>query len=509
MNVICLLVDTFRRDHMGAYKKSDVQTPNFDKFSEKSMVFENSYMGSYPCMPARMDLFTGKFNFLWRGWSPLEYHDEDLVKKLRANDKTTMLITDHFHLWHAGAGNYHYSFHGMEFIRGQENDNWVTDPDIEIRMPAPQEKLARNWPKYAKNTAHFENEEDYFSPQVFGKAIDWLERNKNLDDFFLMIDCFDPHEPFDPPQEYIDMYDPDFKGDSIIWPSYGKASRYTPEELNHIHKLYCGEVTMVDKWFGKMMEKIEGLGLDEETMIIVTSDHGFLFGEHDWVGKHSKTLYNHITHTPLFIYHPDGKSGRCEKPVQMADLYPTILDAFDIEVPAEMPSRSLMPYIVDNKGEGKDRGYVCYGVYGGAVYISDGEWVLVKRPVSGGPLYWYTDSHYQVWDFGQNVDLEATRERKKEFTDGKFPAHFPREELNDAVYRSETASMERHQIKSREDNKFMPLGDELYHLPSDYEQQENVIDSNPEKAEELTLKIKEFIYEIEAPLEQLERLGIK
>jgi len=509
MNVICLLTDTFRRDHMGAYKRSDVKTPSLDAFANRSVVFENSYMGSYPCMPARMDFLTGRFNFLWKGWSPLEYTDKDLVTMIRNHQKKTMLITDHFHLWHAGAGNYHYSYHGMEFIRGQENDNWITDPDIDIRWPAPPEKLARNWVNYAKNTAHFKKEEDYFTPDVFGKAIDWIDRNKNLDDFFLMIDCFDPHEPFDPPQEYADMYNPGYEGDSVVWPSYGKADRFSEEELKQIQSLYKGEITLVDKWFGKMIDKLESLNLLEDTMVIVTSDHGFLFGEHNWVGKHSKTLYNHITHTPLMIYHPNGKPGRNKELVQMADLYPTILDAFDIELPEGIHGRSLLPYIIPKHGKEENRDYICYGVYGGAVYVTDGEWVYVKRPVNDGPLYWYTDSHYQIWDFGQNIDIDASRELRQKFEQGRFPATFVREELNDAVYRSEEKLRERYQIKGGDALTLKPVPDELYNLVEDYEQTTNLAEVHKEKAEEMKKYVIDFIEKINAPKEQLTRLGLE
>lgn len=157
--------------------------------------------------------------------------------------------------------------------------------------------------------------------------------------------------------------------------------------------------------------------------------------------------------------------------VQIADLYPTILDAFDIEIPTNIHSGSLLPYIIPDHGSVKNREYICYGVYGDAIYITDDEWMFVKRPESSGPLYWYTDSHFQVWDFGQNIDVEASEKMKGNHQNGKFPVEFMREELHDSVNRSEEKTRDRYQGKSKDDFNFTPCPDELYYLPTDYEQE--------------------------------------
>jgi len=135
-------------------------------------------------MPARQDLWTGRLNFLWRGWSPLEYDEDELASILRRAGRPSMLITDHYHLWSYGSGNYHMSFSGMELIRGQERDNWRTDPMAPIRWPAPAHKLNPMWERYARNTAHRAREEDYFPAQVFGRAAQWIADNHTLADFF-------------------------------------------------------------------------------------------------------------------------------------------------------------------------------------------------------------------------------------------------------------------------------------------------------------------------------------
>src|SRR5690606_31700986 len=99
----------------------------------RGTVFDNAYLGSYPCMPARRDLWTGRYEFPWRGWGPLEEDDPDIIRSVTQAGVTTQLITDHYHLWERGSGNYHHFFNGVEFIRGQENDMWITDPTIPIK----------------------------------------------------------------------------------------------------------------------------------------------------------------------------------------------------------------------------------------------------------------------------------------------------------------------------------------------------------------------------------------
>ena len=334
MNVVFIIIDTLRRDHLGCYGNPWIKTPNFDRLAEMGVTFENAYLGSYPCMPARRDIWTGRYEFPWRGWGPLEYDDLDFIG-LISDEHTTMLITDHYHLFEHGSGNYHFHFDGWEFIRGQENDKWITDATIEVKFPAPEfTKVHRRWHQYYRNTAHWKTERDTFAAQTFEAAIDWLDRNHTLQDFFLMIDCFDPHEPFDPPYPYDLMYNPNPPEQRIRWPIYGTADRYTEAELQDIRALYAGEVTLVDTWLGHFLDKLERLRLLDDTMIVLTTDHGHLFGEHGMIGKPAthhgdSNMYQEIAHIPLIVHHPEfrGATLRPRRLIQQVDLYPTILEA--------------------------------------------------------------------------------------------------------------------------------------------------------------------------------------
>lgn len=398
MNTIVILADTLRRDHLGCYGTSPVRTPNLDRFAQNAVVFDNSFVSSYPCMPARQDLWTGQLSFLRRGWSPLEYDQPDLVTLLSQNGVQTALITDHYHYWQYGAGNYHLSFNACEMIRGQENDNYRTGDERRAVYPAAKDKLNARWPKYYFNTSDRRCEQDYFTAQVFERGIRWLSQNQGDQDSYLLLDCFDPHEPFDPPLEFAEPYLPEGWRDLPIWPQYGEASRYTEQELKVIHGLYCGEIAFLDHYFGKLYRWLEEHDRLKNTAVIVASDHGWLFGEHGWLGKHSALLYNDITRTPLLLHHPALPAGRQETLVQMADLMPTLLDILGTPIPQNVKAKSLACLWDESKRSQDDithRKAMIYGVFGGETYLTDGRYVFVKEPnASNTPLYWYTRSHF-------------------------------------------------------------------------------------------------------------------
>jgi arylsulfatase A-like enzyme len=484
MNIVLILIDTLRRDHLGCYGNQWIRTPNLDALAAKSTLFENAYLGSYPCMPARRDIWTGRYEFPWRGWGPLETSDPDIAKIVTQNGHTSMFISDHYHMWERGSGNYFFNFSGMEFIRGQENDLWITDPEIPIVYPGDPERMARHalrpgsFARYRRNTAHMRVEEDYFAPQVFRKASEWVERNRAQKDFFLLLEVFDPHEPFDPPYPYSEMYNPGYTGQRFIWPTYGKSDLYSPEELQEIRALYAGEVTLVDHWLGYLVDTIERQGLMEDTMIIVTTDHGHLFGEHGMIGKPwsdlgDSNMYQEIAHVPLMIYHPGMRPGqRVSHLVQPVDLFATILDGYQISPPPGTHGRSLLPCLRDGEGGAPLRETAAFGRYGESMNITDGEWTLYLWPPGekNEPLYWYSPLPPQFGDVRVNDDFDGVR----------YSARVTRGAMHNA----------------------------LYNVKNDPRQEQNLYDDHPEVVARLQTALRDFLASIDAPREQLTRLGL-
>jgi arylsulfatase A-like enzyme len=210
-------------------------------------------------------------------------------------------------------------------------------------------------------------EADYFAPQTFGAAMDWLEENYGrgrngapspdaapLPDraedpnrpFFLYVDTFDPHEPWDPPQHYVDLYDPGYRGEEVIYPAYAASGFMTDAEERHARALYAGEVTMVDRWLGKLLQRVDDLGLRETTAVLFVADHGFFHGEHGWWGKGRAPFYDVLNHIPFLARIPGVAGGRRNDAfVQPVDLMPTILDLAGVPAPDTCHGSSLLPLV--------------------------------------------------------------------------------------------------------------------------------------------------------------------
>ncbi|MCZ6634356.1 MAG: sulfatase [bacterium] len=488
MNVIFVLCDSLRPDHLGCYGNTTVQTPNFDRLSQLGVTFENAYLSSAPCMPARRDIWTGRYEFPWRGWGPLEQSDVDLPGVLQNAGVKTALITDHYHLFEHGSGNYHYHFDTWEFIRGHENDRWINDPTIPITWPAPSyEKCHIRWDQYFQNTAQWRDglrwrsESDAFAAQVFTSAAEWVSHHHTEDPFFLLIDCFDPHEPFDPPPPYDTMYASEIPEARIRWPIYGTADRYTEAEIKDIRALYAGKVTLTDTWFGHFLDRVERLGLLDNTMIILTADHGHILGERGMIGKPGahhgdSNLYEQIARIPCIVYHPDFKNQdlRPLQLVQLVDFFPTILETLNILPPENVALHggSLIPLVQDSNAQIRD--VACFAKYGEGVGISDGRWTLFQWPSgeTNQPLYWYSVLQPEFLKPKNLGPFDPTQKR--------YPVGTVRG----------------------------PNTSSLFDLDTDPGQIQNLLDVHPEQTVRLRDHLRAFFNRIDAPPEQQERLGL-
>ncbi len=346
MNFIIIVSDTLRRDHLGCYGNEWIRTPYLDRFATQATVFEGYYAGSFPTIPHRTDLFTGRFTFTYRDWSPLGNQEVVLAQVLGEAGYVSMFIVDTPHLLRDAFG-FERGFTAWEWVRGQENDRYRTFP-IKVKMPCDPKKLrqtTRTVTQYLRNVAQRTYEEDYFAPQTMTKACEWLQHNYKQRKFFLYVDTFDPHEPWDPPQYYTDLYDPGYQGQEVIYPVYGPCSYLTDAELKHIRALYAGEVTMVDRWVGRLLRTVEDLGLLHNTAIFFLTDHGFYFGEHGLIGK-VVMLYEEVNHAPLVVRVPGQRqAGRCPALVQPADIMPTILELARVPIPSTVQGASLLPLL--------------------------------------------------------------------------------------------------------------------------------------------------------------------
>ena len=385
MNLIVILIDSLNRRCLGPYGNKTVKTPNLDRFARKAAVFDNHFVGSTPCMPARRELMTGRKEFFWRGWGPLEPFDEPVALEARKAGAVTAMVTDHYHYWENSAHGYLEHFDCVKLIRGHELDMWNTDPCKDDDVPRWAKAIDAGRPglgtRYYKNVKDFREEADFFSPKTLSEAADWLERNHTHKKFFLWAECFDVHEPFHVPEPYRSMYTDKVSEDFNCWPPYqggfhGHDEKFwdnvTEDELEFIRGQYYGKVTMTDKWLGKLLDKMDEHGLWEDTAVIVTTDHGHELGEKERFGK-QPPHYDLNAHIPLMIWHPslDG-TFRVPAFTTAVDVYPTMLEIMGADASRSPHGRSLMPLLRRETGIHRDA--VVYGQFGSGATVTNGRY---------------------------------------------------------------------------------------------------------------------------------------
>jgi arylsulfatase A-like enzyme len=350
MNIIVIVSDTLRRDHLGLYGNSWIRTPYLDRFAEQCIVFDRAYTGSFPTIPHRTDVMTGRYCFTYTDWAPLARDVPILSEALSKAGYLTYMIVDTPHMIRDGF-YFDRGFSGWQWIRGQEGDRYLTAP-AQVDLPCAPEKLretTRTVTQYLRNTSLRQHEQDYFAPTTMRTAEQWLERNYRRKPFFLYVDTFDPHEPWDPPRYYTDMYDPGYEGEEVIYPIYGPATYLSAAELKHMRALYAGEVTMVDRAVGRLLQKVEDLGLFDDTLIIFTTDHGFYLGEHGLTGK-VVMLYEEVCHIPFMARMPRGAGARRSASlIQPADIMPTLIELAGAQDPGTMHGKSLAPLLAGDQ----------------------------------------------------------------------------------------------------------------------------------------------------------------
>jgi arylsulfatase A-like enzyme len=231
--------------------------------------------------------------------------------------------------------------------------------------------------------AEFKTEEDFFAPKVFRQTADWLSHNHEHNKWLLVVDSFDVHEPFHMPEPYASMYtDEDPRDPELInWPYYGRIdqgqSKLTDRQVAFVRSQFAGKVTMVDRWLGRVLDKMDELDLWQHTMVIITADHGHYLGDHGWMGKPNAPMYNTLTHIPLFIWHPHSPlmGQRVSALTSAVDLYATILNALEADVAASVHSRSLMPLLLGETTQHRD--WAIYGYWGSTVNVTNGRYTYL------------------------------------------------------------------------------------------------------------------------------------
>ena len=230
-------------------------------------------------------------------------------------------------------------------------------------------KLGKRLVDLHRWTNNISVEEETFSYKTSATTVRWLEENYRSGPFFLWVDMFDPHEPWDPPEYLVRRYDPTYDGPPMLHPNYGRSSVYSEEELNNLWAHYAAESELVDRHIGRILKKMDDLDMWQESVVVVMADHGISIGEHARTGKSNREeadkrywpLYPEIGHAPFFIAGESTEGSiragsSLDLIAQPIDLIPTLceLAGAKIDPPEPLEGRSFADAVLAGNGAHRD-----------------------------------------------------------------------------------------------------------------------------------------------------------
>jgi arylsulfatase A-like enzyme len=403
-NVLVIVVDSLRADH--AYG-ARARTPAIDSLARAGLSFTQVVPEGMPTVPVRNAILSGRRTFPYRGWrdhrgllaqpgwSPLNDVGATWTSVLRGAGYWTGYVTDNpflgfsapyerlrrsFDLFVRRGGQLGGSGRG---VSRSELEHWL-HPSLRNARTVGRMRL------YLAAGGYQHDETASFAARVFQSGATALERAAQRRPFALVVDTFEPHEPWTPPRRYLDLYgDPDWRGPEPGTLRYGRVSNWLgPREarrvLRRLRDLYAAEVTMTDRWLGVLLERLSDLGLERDTVIVLVSDHGIFLGERGWTGKISVALHPELVHVPLIVVDPGRRRAGQRTPYRASphDLGRTLLSMTGVEEPAGMEGADLSALF---RGELPARAGYHWGGYGNSHYLRSDRWTFfadnrMRRP---------------------------------------------------------------------------------------------------------------------------------
>lgn len=455
LNLIVIVADTFRADNLACYGPKwleKLETPNLDRFAQRATVFHDAYAELMPTICIRRTLYTGRRgtpayyfpqheNVQLPGWHALYHEDVTLSETLLEAGYINTLISSLYHQFKPGR-NFQRGFHTWQWIRGLEFDYYGTAPhqEVDVSEFVSDEYLAK-YPgvrnlltQYKANRDRWRQEGESVSQITAQTAIRWLNDNYAQKPFYLHVEFFNPHEPWDPPRRFLEKYMPNAHGPSFIEPSYDTIP-LSDEIKNRMRANYAGDVSCVDHWIGALLETVEQFGLMENSVIVFMADHGAMLGEHEQFLKGPDKLRNQVTHVPMLMHVPGNAHAgkRVEGFVQIPDVMPTVLGQLGLKPGPRVTGKDFWPLVT---GEGTSSHEYVVQTYGWVGAIRNAEW-----------------SYSEIW--------------KPEARQDKF-----------------------HKFPGAPD---LPYHPQLYNLQDDPKELTDVADKHPDIARRMSARLKEYL----------------
>ncbi len=519
------MFDSLQFNYLGCYGNTWIKTPNMDRLAREGVLFENCYTEGLPTVPCRRAMHTGRYTLPYAGWTAMTMEDTSIADLCWGRPIDTALIFD-CPMYRLPKFGYTRGFDKVWFTHGHEADSYFYAQDELIHLKVEDYMDEKSKAAYTEKNGDFavyatlKEMEDYLKHRQYGgdkeenryvaltmnKAIEYLEQVDRNKQFYLWIDSFDPHEPWDPPSVYNpDMkcpYNPDYEGKDEFLPLPELVDGiYTEEQLHHVRMLYAELVTLCDKYLGKLMDAIRRLGLDESTLLMMVSDHGEPMGNgehgHGLMRKVRPWPYEELVHTPMLLKAPGIKAGqRLKGFVQSCDVAPTVCDWLGIGVHPDMQGKSLLPMCRGEEEKVRDFAIAGYHPYSWAIYTDDYSFIHWNK---GDNEVDTAEMVAKFYGGSENTDhLKAVGGAQtlfENFTDEEVKP----EEMDAATFHKEAASLDGKDqwTCTPTSTSEVPARDELYDRKNDPFQLNNIIDKEPEVAKKLYDQLREFMTELQ------------
>ncbi len=377
-NVVVIMIDSVRPDHTGAYAGSAARssTPSIDAFAAESLRFTHARHESYPTVPVRRSLMTGKRVFPFRGWRPVPglppqpgwegigRRERLFTDLLAARGYRTGYVTDNPHILRGSFDSFRPRFDETGVVVGQIP--FRTRPKrrvsaAELRRYLPPEREPRDVDagrirQYVAANRAGRPEDRHLAARVFKRGIDFVARaNLAGRPFALILDSFDVHEPWDPPDSYVRRFsDLDVRRYKPIQPFATPGVRIellSQRTFDLAKALYAAELAFVDAWLGRFLDELDTLGLADDTLVFLLSDHGVQLGERGVIGKSSYRVHGELIETPFMMRDPAGRAAGRTTPFHASahDIAVTALAAAGVEVPRSMDGVDLGPLLAGRR----------------------------------------------------------------------------------------------------------------------------------------------------------------
>ncbi|MDD3766885.1 MAG: sulfatase-like hydrolase/transferase [Eubacteriales bacterium] len=356
--VVLIMTDTQRTDMLGCYGNSEMKTPNIDKLADEGLLFKNAYTTQPVCTPARSAIFTGLFphsNGAWSNCLALGDNVKTIGQRLRDNN----IKAGYIGKWHLDGGDY--------FGLGRCPDGWDENYwyDMRLYLEELSEDFRVKSRKWTTMTEEHIDIKDTYAHRVSDRAIRFLNENKD-NDFFLAVSYDEPHDPYLCPEPFASMYKDVSLSKNNVYdslenkPAYQKLwAQEAKGEMEQgkiaWEQYFLGCNSFVDHEIGRVLEHI-----DNDTLIIYTSDHGDFLGAHGLKLK-GPAFYDEIAKIPFII--KGGVKGVNESPTSHIDITPTILEYFGIALPKWLDGKSMMPILDGSADKINDYIFCEFGRY--------------------------------------------------------------------------------------------------------------------------------------------------